>query len=409
MTPRRLHSVDAIRGVAVMGILLMNVTSFALPSGAYFNPRATGTPTIADLAVWAVMFVAVDGKMRALFSILFGASTLIVVERAAAAGRDPARAHLARMAVLALFGVAHGVLLWPGDILFHYALVGVAALPLTTLEPGRLLRVALLLLLAQATIQGAVLLDDVRMRAAANGPGADIDAIAQWRTFSAGVGIGAPADVAREIALRLGPWTALVADNAHGMMRGAPFLLLFDGPETLAYMALGMAALRTGFLRGGWPRRRYATIAALALGIGLPLSALLAWAAARSGFDTLATFAAATLGGIGLRPAIALGYAAALLALRVGGKRLTAVGRVAFSNYLATSLLMCALFEGWGLGLFGHLDRAQIYTAVPLVWLAMLAWSRPWLDRFAHGPLEWCWRSLARWERQGFRNPIETS
>ncbi len=395
-----------------MGIVLMNVTGFALPSGAYFNPYATGTPSHADLAVWAVSFVAVDGKMRALFSILFGASTLIVVTRAAAAGEDPAHVHLARMATLALFGVAHWVLLWPGDILLHYALIGALALPFTQMEARTQLRVAALLLVAQAAIQGVVIAGDVALRTAAMASGAPTQTLAHWHAFAAAVGIGRPREVLAEIATMRGGWTGIAAANLHALIGGAPFLLVFDGPETLAYMLIGMAALSSGFLAGDWRRRRYALIAATGLGIALPLSALLAWASDESGFDTIATFAASTLGGTALRPAIALGYAALLVpwAMRdgVAQTRIRAVGRLAFSNYLATSLVMTALFDGWGLALFARLGRAQAVTIVPLVWLAMLAWSGPWSRRFRYGPLEWAWRSAARGAAQPMRKAIAT-
>ena len=412
MIHTRLPTLDALRGVAVMGIVLMNVTGFALPSGAYFNPYAAGMPSHADLALWAAGFVLVDGKMRALFSILFGASMLIVVTRAAAKGEDPARVHLARMATLALFGVAHWVLLWPGDILLHYALVGTLALPFTQVEARTQLRVAALLLIAQAAIQGVVIAGDVALRSAAVVPGAAAQTLAHWHAFAAAVGIGRRHEIFAEIATMRGGWSGIAAANLHALIGGAPFLLVFDGPETLAYMLIGMAALSSGFLAGAWPRRRYALVAAATLGIAMPLSALLARGAAASGFDTIATFAASTLGGIPLRPAIALGYAALLIpwATRDGAiqRRVRAAGRLAFSNYLATSLVMTALFDGWGFGLFARLTRAQTLAIVPLVWLAMLAWSVPWSARFRYGPLEWAWRTAARGKAKPMQKAIAT-
>ena len=390
-----------------MGILLMNVAGFALPDGAYFNPAAIGAPSPADIATWAIAFVFVDGKMRALFSILFGASMLIVVTRAEAAGRDPKRVHLARMATLALFGLVHATL-WPGDILLHYAIVGTMALPLTQLEPRQLAKVALLLLLAQAAVQGWLLLADVQLRATALGPGADAATVTQWRDFAAGVGIGHPADIAAEIARRRGPALALFATNLSDVATGVPFVLMFDGLETLAYMALGMALLP--MLAG---TRRFPRFVLPAMLAALILSALLARIAMASGFDTIVAFAAATLGGVALRPVIAIGYAALAVPLlaRDGAvpRRLAAVGTLAFSNYLATTLVMTALFDGWGLGLFGRLTRAQCTAIVPLVWLAMLAWSPIWAARFRHGPLEWCWRRLARKLSRVPINPIETN
>ena len=95
-----------------------------------------------------------------------------------------------------------------------------------------------------------------------------------------------------------------------------------------------------------------------------------------------------------------------MLAARRSGwlaSRVVATGRAAFSNYLGTSILMTALFYGWGLGWFGSLSRAELWWVVIAMWVLMLAWSKPWLDRFHYGPLEWLWRGLARWRRQPMR------
>src|SRR4051794_16287417 len=110
-----------------MGIFSVNVIGFAMPEAAYLNPAAYGGSTGANLALWAATFVLVDNKMRTLFSILFGASLLLVVERAEAAGRSGAAVHYRRMGWLLLFGLVHFYGIWSGDILSLYAPVGMAA------------------------------------------------------------------------------------------------------------------------------------------------------------------------------------------------------------------------------------------------------------------------------------------
>lgn len=410
--PARHATIDALRGLAVMGIVLMNIADFALPSGAYFNPLAGGGTAPADLAAWAVSFVLVDGKMRALFSILFGASTLIVVERAEAAGLNGTRIHFARMATLALFGAAHLFLVWPGDILLHYALVGVVALPFVALEPRQQLRIAILLLAAQFVVCTLFFTDFLALRHAAALPDATAATRAAWHGFADGVGIGRAQDVAAQIAVARGSWTGFVAHALATQASGPPFLLAFNGLETLAYMLIGMAALRSGFLTGAWTRRRYRRAAAIGFAIGLPPTIALCWLSFASGFDTLATFAAATLGGLPFRPILALAEASFLLAWLSGGRphrRLEAAGRVAFSNYLGTSIAMSLVFDGWGLGLFDRVERIGLYPIVAAVWLAMLVWSPAWLARLRYGPLEWAWRSLARGKAQPMRiNDIAT-
>jgi len=126
-----------------------------------------------------------------------------------------------------------------------------------------------------------------------------------------------------------------------------------------------------------------------------------------SGFDQRSIYFGSIVASEPFRMFGVVGYAAlAMLAMRPGGwltTRLAAVGRAAFSNYLGTSILVTAIFYGWGLGLFAQVSRAPIYLVAPLVWGLMLLWSKPWLDRFAFGPLEWLWRSLARWRFQPMR------
>lgn len=407
----RYATVDMLRGLAVMGILLMNITDFALPSGAYFNPLAGGGTKPVDLAVWALSFVLVDGKMRALFSILFGASTLIVVERAEAAGLSGTRIHFARMATLALFGLVHLFLIWPGDILLHYALIGIVALPFVAFEPRQQIKIAILLLCAQFVIGALFFTDFLTLRHAAGQPGASAAMLIAWHGFIDGVGIGRAPDVAAEIAVARGPWSGFVAHNLATQASAPPFLLAFNGLETLAFMLIGMAALRSGFLTGGWTRARYLRLSAIGFAIGLPPTIALCWLSVASGFDTLATFAAGTLGGLPFRPILALAEAALALALLSNGRhrRLEAAGRAAFSNYLGTSIAMMLVFDGWGLGQFGRVERIWLYPIVGIVWLAILGWSPAWLARFRYGPLEWAWRSLARGKPQAMRiNDIAT-
>src|ERR1700754_1558648 len=148
----RVQSLDIVRGVAVLGILLLNIVSFGMPEAAYFNPRAYGGAQGADLAAYLINFVLFDGKMRGLFSFLFGASMLLVIERAQANGRNPAAVHFARMGWLLVFGLAHLWLVWRGDILAHYALVGMIAFALRGLRPAQMLPLAVMLVLANTLI-----------------------------------------------------------------------------------------------------------------------------------------------------------------------------------------------------------------------------------------------------------------
>ena len=136
----RFATLDIVRGVAVMGILTMNIAAFALPFPAYANPAAYGGDSGLDLASWAFNFLIFDGKMRGLFSILFGASTLLVIERATASGRGGAKAHYARMLILLGFGLIHFYFIWFGDILALYALSGMLLYFFRNRSPRALIR-----------------------------------------------------------------------------------------------------------------------------------------------------------------------------------------------------------------------------------------------------------------------------
>ena len=139
----RILSLDLIRGIAVMGIFSVNVVGMAMIESAYFYPPDYGFHSLGDRIMWAANFVLVDGKFRSLFSILFGASMVLVIERAVAAGKAGWRVHYARMAVLLLFGLAHFYLLWWGDILANYALVGMIAFAFWKLKPRLLVLAAI--------------------------------------------------------------------------------------------------------------------------------------------------------------------------------------------------------------------------------------------------------------------------
>ena len=395
----RLQSLDALRGVAVMGILLLNIVGFAMPEAAYINPRAYGGWHGADLAAYLGNFILFDGKMRALFSMLFGASMLLIIERAKAKGEDPAHVHFRRMLWLLAFGLAHLWLLWEGDILAQYAVIGAIAFAARDLPAFRLMVLGTMLVafswLMAAQLPIAVL--QHRCCASSEQQAAEyaLDLAAWARSF----GVPSPQVIAADIAAHLRSYPDLVrlrfAEHPHGPLPS----LIYYGPETLAYMFFGMAGLRSGMFAGAWPRARYRKWLIVSWGLALPGYAALALWAVHAQFDLLVVTAALALA-TPLRPVMALGWACLILLLapRLGRltDRIAATGRMAFTNYLMTSLICTTLFYGYGLGWYGHLSRWQLYPVVALIWALMLLWSQPWLARFRFGPFEWLWRSLAR-------------
>jgi len=374
-------SIDAVRGFAVLGILLMNIVGMGLPSFAYIDPTYAGGSTGADFWTWAVNNVFTDGKMRALFTMLFGASTVLIAERAeAGGGLGPAATHYRRMLWLLLFGLAHGAFFWFGDILVPYAIAGLVVFPFRKLSPRAQIAIGvaiLLLLLTKNAMSSEVL---------AAPPGAKEAELAGFRGGF------------------------LEATEARLNMLALFYIVIhpFDTlPEAIGQMFLGMALFRLGFFTLGWSTRAYAATTALGYLVAAPFTAWLTWRIAASGFEPH------TLHGLEVwqqitRPFIALAHASALLlVIRAGWmtglvNRLAAAGRMAFSNYLMTSIITSLVFCGYGFGLYGELSRFEQLWVVLGVWAFILVWSQPWLARFHYGPFEWAWRSLVQWKRQPF-------
>src|SRR5436190_1508888 len=403
----RIATLDIVRGIAVMGILAMNIVAFAMPEAAYVNPMAYGMESAADLGSWVFSFIFIDGRMRGLFSFLFGASMLLVIDRAEASGRSPAAVHYSRMAWLLVFGLVHFYLIWWGDILSLYAPVGMIAYLFRGASTRKLVWWGVGLLIAQTLIFAGFAGGLHAMAAAAAAPGANAEAVRAWAEAQHGLAPYAPAELAEILARHRGGHSAMVAYMLTEKWGSPIWSFAILSWETLGYMLLGMAALRSGFLTGAWSNARYRRVMLIGFGIGIPAYALLAWLQLRGGFGVVGLITYAIAGTVPLRPLMIVATAALVIVLtRRGGalvERIAAAGRAAFSNYLGTSLVMTTVFYGYGFGLYGRLSRIELWIPVVLMWALMLLWSKPCLDRFRYGPFEWLWRSLARWELQRMR------
>jgi len=398
----RIASLDTIRGVAVMGIFSVNIIAFAMIEAAYFNPSAYGGWHGTNLALWATNMLVIDGKMRTLFSMLFGASTLLVIERAEATGLSGPRVHVRRMLVLLCFGLIHFYLIWFGDILTLYAVSGLIAFLFRKLPVQRLIALGAAFLVVSMLIFTAFLVSQYQADIAAHAANATQKAIKEWND---GLGSFYPsaAKIAEDKALHAGPWLGLVKDNLEHWREIIPTTLVFM-PDTIGLMLLGMAGYKSGFLAGEWDNADYRRVAKIAIPIGLAACAAIVAYDISSNFYIIGVFSAFVILSTPFITVMAFGYAALIILLsRQQGwlaQRIAAAGRCAFTNYLGTSLVATFVFYGWGLGLYGSLSRWQAWLLVPLVWLVMLAWSKPWLERFNYGPFEWAWRSLARGKLQ---------
>ncbi|HEX5377244.1 MAG TPA: DUF418 domain-containing protein [Phenylobacterium sp.] len=401
-------SIDAVRGFAVLGILLMNIVGMGMPSFAYLNPTYAGGSTGADLWTWAVNNVLTDGKMRALFTMLFGASAALIADRAERGdGPGPMQTHYRRLFWLFVIGMIHAYFLWFGDILVCYAVAGLFIFPFRKLGARVQIGIGAVILLALLTknVVSAEQLD--ALRAAATAPDASAAAIKAWQDASMAV-IPPPGMKAAELAGFGGGFMEALKARANVAMLMQLVLTPTDSlPEAVGQMFVGMGLFRMGFFTLGWTSRAYGVLIAFGYLVAAPLTAWLAWMISKSGFEPL-TLHRLEAWQQASRPFIALAHAGVLLlVIRAGTapaviERLAAAGRMAFSNYLMTSIITNLLFCGYGFGLYGKLSRFEQLAVVLGVWAFILIWSKPWLARFHYGPFEWLWRSLVRWSPQPF-------
>jgi uncharacterized protein len=417
----RISALDTVRGFALLGILLMNITEFGLPHPASWNPAVAGGSTGWNLFTWVVSEVLADGKLRAVFSIAFGASVLLLVERLSrkGAGIDAADIHYRRMLWLLLFGLIHAYLIWFGDILFPYALMGLLLFPLRKLSARGLLIVAGVMMLVMTgdnvrhyfhreneQREYAQILADEKAGKTLSSDQQDTkkdweDTLRDFRP--------SPDDLKKETDAYRGSYFQLVAFRSQLVFRwhSAPIYLPNPWFDFLAMMLCGMAFLKLGILTAARSVRFYVWMAVLSFAIGLPAHAWLVWWFWKQQFSIVSSGLVGVTYEIGR--VTAFGYIAVLLLFiklnlwKSATDRLAAVGRMAFSNYIFTSVVCSILFDGYGFGLFGKLQRYQLYGVVLFVWAVILVVSPIWLRHFRFGPLEWLWRSLTYWKKQPFR------
>ena len=364
----RITNLDTVRGLAVLGILLMNIVSFGLPSAAYFNLRAGGSNTALDYGVGIAGEVFIDQKMMGLFSALFGAGIVLFANRAEAKGRRPNLFSLWRNLLLGLIGLAH-LTIWEGDVLLLYA----ACAPLLVVT--RRFGARWLLGLGTVCVLGSAV----------------IAILVQSSVPADGEGLG---DL----------WLPQGGDIADGP--GVAFLSGYF-LRALGMMWIGVALYKMQIMQGHRPTSFYQRMAAIGLAIGLPLAILGVIVTAANDYSPDVAF-------IGQAPntlaTIPLSFAY-LAIITLWDKRPTtevhrrvrACGRMALTNYLTQTIIGITMLRV----VFnqGDLGRTALLGMAIAVWVLQLAWSKPWLEHFNYGPFEWVWRSLTYRKRQTFARP----
>jgi uncharacterized protein len=401
----RIDVLDGVRGAAVMGILLMNIVDMAMPGYAYYDPTYYGGSEGANFFAYVLNYALFDGKMRGLFTLMFGASTALIADSALRSGESPARVHFSRMFWLFVFGMIHAWLIWYGDILVLYSVCGMIAYFAWRWSTRNLFVVGIALVFAKLAITAFIYLSTQEIKHAGTAADASPEAIERWRDKQQELALPTPESQLegyrgsyRDALETRIPLTVYILTVAH------PLAI----PDTLGLILIGMALFRLGFFSGTWSRHTYIKVALWGYVICLPLYVpLIRWNMA-DGFSMVTLHMTEAIHLTFMRPWLSLAHASIVILFMQSGharwlaERLVAAGRAAFTNYLGTSIVVTLIFNGYGLGLYGYLERWQSYGVVLLVWALILGWSKPWLERFHYGPLEWLWRSLSRGQRQQF-------
>lgn len=393
----RILSLDVLRGFSLLGILLMNIVSFGLPFAAYMNPTVYGGATGANLGIWYVASVLWDGKMRAIFSLLFAASFDVYLSRLP--DSDRAKLYYRRTLWLIVIGLLHAHLFWYGDILYHYGVVGLLLYPLRNLSAKKLIWAGAGILVAHSlwNLGGAFAMPDLQQKG-----GKDWEQIERLFRPS-------PQAVEAQIRIHRGGYVDnLLLRSREAYEFEGPAFLQFMFLDVLGMFVLGLGLARSGLFDASRSVRFYATLAVVGFAVGIPLNywASSQWHASGFGIPEYFRFLASTHDPA--RFLVAAGYIGVVMLLVKGGvewftQPLAAVGRTALSNYLLTSVLLTFFFNGYGFGQFGRWERAELYWIVLGMWAINLTWSPLWLRYFRYGPAEWAWRSLTYWQLQPLR------
>jgi len=416
-TDRRIEALDFVRGVALCGILLMNITGFGLPS-AYTNPANSGGATGANLWAWIITQVGFEGTQRALFSMLFGASTILLVSRLERSGRtDAADIYYRRNLWLIAFGMVNAfIFLWYGDILYAYGVTALFLFPFRKLAPKWLIVIGVAGFVAGAAWNGYDTVRLLRKHDAyveavaardAHRPltEAQQGAITAW-TEARGDYKSTPDEVRQSIERHHSGYATMfwrVAGVNADIQSWYMYRYFFD---IFSMMLIGMALFRLGVLTNERPASLYWAMLVGGYAVGLTVNILETRWVIDHQFSAL-SFAQADISYDLGRLTMTIGHLGALLLFVRSGalawlrRAFAAVGQMAVTNYLTHSVV-CGIFFT-GLGWYGMLERYQLYYVVFAIWVAQLIVSPLWLKRYRFGPVEWLWRSLTYMKRQPMR------
>ena len=393
----RIVSLDILRGFAILGILIMNIVSFSTISASYSNPFAEGT--IEGVDKWAFIFgeVFANHKFMSLFSILFGASILLITQKIEDKGKSATKTHFLRNMWLLLFGLIHAYVLWYGDILVSYALCSVWLYWFRKKSAKALLVVSIIFFLIGCFL---IYLQGVSL------PYWPKEFLQEARTSwqpQAEV-------ISSEKQAYLGSWLQQQPHRIDTAQKLQSYVFLMgNGWHITSLMLLGMALLKLKILTAQKSIRFYKGMSFFGFGIGLTLGALGLIINYNNGWTyEFSMFQGSLYNLLGSIP-MAMGYIGLVMLLakskyyNVIQNWIAPIGKMALTNYLLQSIIATLLFYGYGFGLFSKVNRAELWGFILIIWTIQILYSSWWLSKFKLGPFEWLWRSLTIGKIQTFK------
>ncbi|GGZ78621.1 DUF418 domain-containing protein [Algibacter mikhailovii] len=419
----RINSLDIIRGIALLGILLMNITGFGL-AYAYGDPTNSGGSTGWNLKVWIMDSMFFEGTMRGLFTMLFGAGFILLTTRAErnGGGIKVADLYYRRILWLLLFGIIHVYLmLWPGDILYPYALFGLMLFPLRNTKAKYLLIAGLVLL----TIGSIKSVNEYHENLTTRTKGLEVEQLKKdnknveltkeqeedlgaWEELLKSKKTEEQINEANE-KNRKGYWSIVKSRFGVNTFMQANVVYEFWVWDILSFMLIGIAFFKWNIFQGSRTFKFYFILLLVGYGVGLTVNYYETMIEVNSNFGIVERSQAGqtyqlgrfftTLGHIGL---FMLFIKSGILGFLQNA--LAAVGKMALTNYLMHTIICTTYFLGFGFGMFGKLQRYELYYVVGAIWIFQLLFSPIWLKYYRYGPAEWLWRSLSYKKIQPFRN-----
>ncbi|MEO1149463.1 MAG: DUF418 domain-containing protein [Pseudomonadota bacterium] len=379
----RFASLDVLRGFAVLAIFVVNIKAMLAPFPYYLNASLWAEPT--DQLVAALQAFFIDDKWRTIFTGLFGAGLVLMAEKTAQAGARPTSRIIRRNWWLLAFGLTHMIGIWIGDILTNYAIAGFVAMLFWQKSPKALWGwSAVIFVISYIWLNGFniayLYVPEAR---------AQIEPVLWFP--------GAE-DLRKSFDIYLSPDPLVHVGARFFEALGYLFFSVLGGiaAQTVAIMLAGMALWKNGFLKGTLSAGLYACVAGVGLILAFLLDAGRWFTLVQSGWSFEAfnyTQLTNTFNG----PAGGIGYAALILWLMKRSAQfapMATVGRMAFTNYIACSLVGTTLAGGHAFGLYSRLSNLEMMGIVAATWVTLTLFSMLWLSVFRFGPLEWIWRSL---------------